>query len=540
MEKMNRKIINREISWLSFNHRVLQEAEDPNVPLIERLRFLGIFSNNLDEFFKVRVATIKRMIDLRINPLKAVGDNPKNVLNQIQTNVIKLQDRFGYIYANLQKELEKENIFIINEMEVDPKQSDYIHKYFRKHILPVLSTILLRDDLPFPYLKDKSIYLATKLCCNSHDKPDYALIEIPSRTMSRFVVLPSEDHRVYVILLDDVIRLCLDEVFSIFNYDHFEAYTIKLTRDAELDIDNDLNKSILEKISKGVSGRSKGQPVRFLYDVRMPADLLEFIVNALRFDKYDNLIPGARYHNFRDFMKFPTLNRPDLEHEKFPPLTHRNLQSGQRLLNKIKEKDLLLHFPYHSFDQYVNMLRESSLDPDVVEIKSTLYRVADGSKVVNALINAARNGKKVTVNIELQARFDEEANIYWSRKLEAVGANVLFGVPGLKVHSKLTLVRRKENGKLVDYACVGTGNFHEGTARVYTDVLLCTADKRITGDVKKVFDLFENTYYNYSFRNLVVSPLNQRRKIYQLIDNEIKNARQGKEAYLLLKINNLV
>lgn len=538
--KFTKEIFNREISWLSFNHRVLQEADDSTVPLIERIKFLGIFSNNLDEFFKVRVATIKRMVDLGIKSSKVTAEKPKLVLDQIQQIVRHLQEQFGIIYNKILKELEKENIFIINEKQLSKKEGDFIKFYFHENILPVLSTVMLKPSREFPYMKDKSIYLAAKLCCNEKKQADYALIEIPAKGVTRFIVLPKESNKTRIILIDDVIRYCLSDVFSMFNYKYHEAYTIKLTRDAVLDIDNDLSQSFVEKISKSVKSRSKGQAVRFLYDADIPNDLLEYIYNELQFDTNDSLIGGGRYHNFKDFMQFPNLDKPHLENKKYPALKHKLLKSGKNILDVIKKQDIILHYPYHSFTQYIDLLREASIDPKVKEIRHTVYRVKDDSKVVNALINAARNGKKVIVNIELQARFDEETNIYWSKKLEEVGAKVLFGIPTLKIHAKLCIITRKEDNKLVDYACVGSGNFHEGTAKVYTDMTLFTANKKITDEVKKIFDYFENTYQNYSFRNLLVAPLNLRKKITSFIDAEIKNAKEGKPAYITAKINSLI
>ena len=534
-------MVNREIAWLSFNHRVLQEADDPSVPLIERIRFLGIFSNNLDEFFKVRVASIKRMIDLHINPLKITGDKPKNVLEQIQTLVIELQKQFGEVYDKILGELEKENIFIINEKKLNKKQGEFVRQYFQENIHPVLSVVLCKNLPEFPYMKDRSIYLAVKMFYTKK-KPDvdYAVIEIPSDSLSRFLVLPVEEGKNYVILIDDVIRYCLGDIFSLFDYDVYEAYTIKLTRDAELDMDNDMSKSLLEKIAKGLLSRSQGQPVRFIFDNQMPDDLLQFIIQRMGFDKYDNIIPGGRYHNFRDFIKFPNLGRNDLEYEKITPLQHKDFASTDSLLDAIDKKDILLHYPYHDFLHYINLLREVSIDPDVKSIKTTIYRVAEDSKVVNSLLNAARNGKKVTVNIELQARFDEATNIRWSKQLSEVGAKVLFGISGLKVHAKLLLITRVKNKKAVDYACIATGNFHEGTAKVYSDMALFTSDKRITKEVRRVFDLLEYSYRNYSFTHLLVSPITTRKRFIKLIDKEIANAKAGKEAYIIIKVNSLV
>ena len=541
MAKKQKKIVNRELSWLSFNERVLQEAQDPTTPLIERLRFLGIFSNNLDEFFKVRVATIKRMIDVQEGSKRVEGEKPKTILNKIQKKVIKLQNKFEYTYQNILRELEHHNIFIINEMELNPEQAIYVKRFFKEKIQPFLTPIMLHNVDEFPDLRDKSIYLATKLTSSKRDIEDeYALIEIPTHELSRFIVLPDESERKFIILLEDIIRFCLDDVFALFNFDTFEAWTIKLTRDAELDMDNDLSKSILEKISHSLGSRKQGQPVRFVFDNAIAKDLMDYIITMLDLDDDDNLIPGARYHNFKDFMKFPNIGGPELVYRKEVPLGHKDVKYHKSILQVIARKDIMLHVPYQSFDNFINLLREASMDPKVREIKMTIYRVAHNSKVINALINAAKNGKKVTVVVELQARFDEKSNIYWSKKLEEEGARVFFGIANLKVHSKLLLITRKEGTKVVNYASVGTGNFHEGNAKVYCDLFLLTMDRRIANEVAKVFNFFENPYKTFIYRNLLVSPLYQRRKIYQLIDNEIRNAKAGKDAYIIIKINNLV
>ncbi|MDP4210332.1 MAG: polyphosphate kinase 1 [Bacteroidota bacterium] len=533
-------IINRELSWLSFNERVLQEAADPTVPLAERIKFLGIFSNNLDEFFKVRVATIRRMIDLKFSNKKILGDDPEKLLTKIQETVIRLQKKFEAIYAEVLDELEKHNIFIIDETELNEEQSEFVMDYFEEKVQPALSPIMLRNLEKFPFLKDKSIYLATKLSRTKPQKDfEYALIEIPT-VLPRFLVLPKNGDKKYVILLDDVIRYNLNIVFAIFDYDNFEAYTVKVTRDAELDIDNDLSKSFVEKIQKGVSGRKKGQPVRFVYDEAMPRDMLKYLKNALDFDNYDSMIPGGRYHNFKDFMSFPNVGIPALENPPAPPCFHPKIKDERSILHRIDERDILLHYPYQKFSHFINLLREAAINPNVKSIKITLYRVASNSKIINALINAARNEKEVTVIIELQARFDEQSNIYWSRKLEEAGVRVHFGIPGLKVHSKLLLITLKTGKKNLLYAGVSTGNFHEGNANVYTDVTLLTANKKIAHEVYKVFDFFENTYKYYNFKHLLVSPQFMRHKLEGLIDHEIDNAREGKNAYIILKINNLV
>ena len=538
---IEKKIINREISWLSFNERVLQEAADPNVPLVERFRFLGIFSNNQDEFFNVRVATIKRMIDVEKSTGLKNKEKPKKVLNQIQQKVIDIQEKFEKVYADLIKELAKHQIFIINESQLNYEQAAYVRQFFHDKVLSVISPIMLHNLNSFPAIKDKSIYLTIKMISIlNEERPEYAMIEIPSEVISRFVVLPSVQRKRYIILLDDVIRYCLDDVFSTFRFDRYEAYTIKLTRDAELDIDNDLSKSFLEKISESVSDRKKGQPVRFVYDSNIPADLLDYLKKNLGLDEEDNLIPDGRYHNFKDYMQFPNLGGKRLVYKETPPVPHPILKPHESKVAKIRKKDLLIHVPYQKFDHYINLLREAAIDPRVTSIKVTLYRVARDSRVINALTNAAMNGKKVTVIIELQARFDEKANIYWSKRLEEAGARVIFGMAGLKVHSKLTLISLTENKEKINIATVGTGNFHEGTANVYSDMHLLTADPRITDEVYKIFKFFEATYKPSKYKHLPVSPLNMRNRINSMIDNEIRNAREGKEAYILLKLNSLV
>jgi polyphosphate kinase len=534
-------IINRELSWLSFNHRVLQESSDKLIPLIERLRFLGIFSNNLDEFFKVRVATIKRMIDIQHGTQRVEGIKPQRLMNAIQKKVIILQNQFETTFNNLLTELEKNNIFLINERELNPEQEHAVKQYFKEKVRPVISPIMLHNIDTFPYLKDYAIYLAIKLSSSVDvDKKEYALIEIPTDVLPRFIQLPDNGNRKFIILLEDIIRSSLEEIFSIFNFNIFEAWTIKMTRDAELDVDNDLTQSFLEKISKGVSGRKTGQPVRFLFDNSIAKDLLNYIIECLGLDEDNNLIPGARYHNFKDFIAFPNVGDESLQYKKLPPLGHPDVQDNKSILAVMREKDFMLHVPYQDFNIFISLLQEASIDPDVTEISITIYRVTKNSKVINALMNACRNGKKVNVVIELQARFDEETNIYWSRKLEEVGANISFGIPNLKVHAKLLLITRKENRRKAHYICVSTGNFHEGNAGVYSDLILFTSDKRLTYEVKKIFEFFEHTYRNQNFKHLIVSPLYMRRKFYRYIDQEIKHAKAGKEAYIKLKINNLV
>lgn len=542
MKKKSIPYINREISWLSFNERVLQEASDETTPLIERVKFLGIFSNNRDEFYRVRVATVRRLSKLGKKALGLYGDDPVELLPKLQRKVIEQQIRFEEIYAKILKELAEHKIFIINEKQLTKYQIPFVKEYFHTDIMPALFPIMVDEVRSFPYMKDKSGYLFTKLISSDEKKKiKYALIEIPSKATNRFVVLPLENENKYVILLDDIIRFCVDEIFEVFGYKALESYNIKLTRDAELDIDNDVSKSMLEKISKGVKDRKKGLPVRFVYDAAMPNDMLSFIMKKLNMNKKDNAIPGGRYHNFKDFINFPTLGEKKLIYKHPTPLEHKFLiHNKETILKTAMHKDILLHYPYHTFNHIINLLREASIDPIVESIKITLYRMADASRIANALVNAVKNGKKVTVLVELQARFDEENNIYWASKLQDEGAQVIYGVTGLKVHSKLCLITSKIKGKEIRCAHIGTGNFNERTARIYTDFSLITCDKRITEEVAKVFEFYVDNFKVGNFKHLAVAPFYMRKIFTSHINKEIAHAKAGKKASIILKMNSLV
>lgn len=535
-------VINREISWLSFNNRVLQEASDASVPLVERLKFIGIFSSNLEEFFRVRVATLQRMVDAGIGSHKMVyGGNPKRVLKQIHEVVVEQRGRFDRVFAEVRTALEKENVFIIDERQLLPEHGAFVQRYFDESVRPTLVPVILDSIEGFPELKNGVIYLAVRLESKQNGaKPRHALIEVSTDTLPRFLVLPSAGEKRYLIMLDDVIRFGLKDIFSIFEIDGASAYTIKLTRDAEIQIDDDVTMSLMDKISKSLKKRKEGPPVRFVYDRDLPSDLLEFIMKRANLRKLDNVIAGGRYHNARDFASFPNVGGPQLEYEPQPPLRHPALADTRSVLSVIRKQDVLLHLPYQSFDHVIDLLREAAIDPKVKSISMTLYRVAHDSHVVNALINAVRNGKKVTVLLELQARFDEEANIRWTRKLEDEGARLIGGVQGLKVHAKLALITRKEEGKLVEYALFGTGNFNEATARVYADHILMTSNPRMTGELRKVFDFLETNYRTHQYQEIMVSPFDMRRVLHKLVRREIKNAKAGKPAYIDVKLNALV
>ena len=541
MAKKNKSYINREISWLSFNARVLQEAADPSVPLVERLKFLGIFSSNLDEFYRVRVGTLQRMQKAGVRSKSYLfGETPAQVLKEIQEIVLQQRQEFDKIFTELYEELARHRIFVINEKQLTDEQARFILNYFQQEVRPRLVPIILSSLPEFPDLKNQVIYLAIHLFRERDQKVKFALIEIPVDVLPRFIVLPETDSVKNIIMLDDVIRFGLKDIFATFDFDKIEAYTIKLTRDAELDIEDDVTKSDFEKISKSLKQRKTGQPVRFVYDREMPADLLEFILKSNKLKSFDNSIPGGRYHNAKDFINFPNVGDPSLVYPKSPPLRHEWFEKHKSMFNAIYEKDVLLVYPYNSFHYLTDLLREAAIDPKVISIKMALYRVAKHSNVVNALINARRNGKRISVLLELKARFDEEANIYWTERLEEEGAHLVNSVPGLKVHAKLCLITRKEGKKLVNYAIVGTGNFNESTAKIYSDHALFTAQKHITAEVVKVFEFLENNYKTHIYQRLLVAPFDMRKKFSRMIKNEVKNARAEKKAFIYIKLNNLV
>ena len=536
---MNKSYIPKEISWLSFNERVLQEAENKEVPLLERFKFLGIYSNNLDEYFRVRVATLKRLSLFGSKSKTILGYNPKATLKKIHEIVITQNKKFEKIYSGLLQELAKHNIHIINEKQLNKEQSEFVQKYFHKEVRTRLMPFLIEKDSELPNLTDDAIYLAIYLLKTETQKKRFALLEVPANVLPRFILLPENNDEKYIIFLDDIIRYGLKEIFFIFDFDEISAYTIKLTKDAELEIADDISESYIDKLSKSLQQRKWGSPVRFIYDREIPEELLKIITKKLHSGPDDVIIPSDRYHNFKHFMNFPKLGRKKFYYEPLVPITHRDIQPGKSILSAIKKKDIMLFFPYHPFDYFIDLLREASIDPFVTSIQITLYRLARNSSVINALLNAVRNGKNVTTVVELQARFDEEANILWGNKLLDEGVKVIYGVPGLKVHSKLCLITRVKDNVSQRYAAVGTGNFNEDTARVYTDHLLFTTNKKITNEVFKAFNFFNVNYKKDNFYHLVLSPFFLRNKVILLIENEIKNAKAGKKAFIYLKLNNL-
>ena len=536
---MIHKYIDREKSWLAFNARVLQEAADDSVPLLDRLRFLGIFSNNLDEFFRVRFAAIRRLSLSGISGEKYLGGvSAQQLVKEITEIVIEHQAESLNILNEIESQLQKENIYIINENDLDKDQENYLKDFFIQRVSPELVTIILNDLAEFPLLKDTFGYLAVKLVMKKEEEVRYAVIEIP-KTINRFVVLPSKNEKQYVILLDDVSRQNLSSIFNIFDYQSISAHMIKITRDASLDIDSDLSKSMIEKIALSVKDRRIGEPVRFIYDQEIEEDTLNFFLDKMHIVSTDSIIPGGRYHNRRDYMDFPNLGRFDLLYQSNVPLPIPGLSLEGSMLDKISEKDYLLNAPYQSFSYLTKFLREAALDPKVLSIKITLYRLAKNSQIISSLINAAKNGKKVTVQIELQARFDEASNISYAEQMKTEGIELIFGIKGLKVHSKICVIERQEKDKIKRYGFVSTGNFNESTAKVYTDVTLFTSHQQILKDINKIFDFFDVNYRVHRYKHLIVSPHYTRSKFVKLIDREITHALAGRKTYIKLKMNSL-
>lgn len=535
---MGQKLLeNRELSWLSFNERVLQEAIDEKNPLIERVRFLGIFSNNRDEFFRVRVASVRRMLELGKKARQQLYNDPEELLEQISKKVISQEAMFLETYNMLVHQLAEADIHLVNEKSLSDSQKQYALDYFKDKVRPALVPLMLSKK-SVPDLTDKSSYLAVKMVMKNDPSVKYALIEVPSAILPRFFVLPAEGKSKYVMFLDDVIRLGLEQVFKIFPFKSIQACAVRMTRDAELDIDEDIDESIMEKLSKSINKRKKAQPVRFVHDKKIPQDMLDYLVKTLKLS--GNIIPSGRYHNLRDFMSFPDFGMKKHTFPKWIPTRHPELRNKGSLLEVIGKQDIMLNYPFQSFNHTIDILREAAIDPAVQEIKINMYRIAENSNIVNALINASKNGKSVTAVMELRARFDEEHNMLLSRKLQENGVRVIFGVDGLKVHCKLVVITRKVRSQIQHIAHIGTGNFHEGTAKVYTDISLWTANSKISREVYKVFEFFNSNYKRGTYRQLIVSPFNMRRKMGDLIDKEVRNAKAGKPAYMILKLNNLV
>lgn len=536
-KKAHSDYIDRDLSWMYFNRRILQEATKENVPLLERLGFLGIYSNNLDEFFRVRMATLSRIAECEDKSLRKESEHARKLIKRINRLNAVYAKEYEEALAGVRSRLRDEHIFLLNENELDEEQQRYVRRFFRQRLSGFVSPVWITAARQLTEETDDSIYLAVKMNTEGRKAGDYALIELPVQVSGRFVRLPDREGNKYLMYLDDVIRYCLPFIFGGLGYTHFEAYAFKFTKDAEMEIGNDLRTGVLQKISKGVKSRRKGDALRVIYDQDMPAALHKRVMNLLNLDKLDTVQAGGRYHNHKDLMAFPDCGRDDLKYPVWKPIVRPETNSSRdSVLRMVQEGDRFIHVPYHSFDYYIRLLQEAAIHKEVKSIKTTLYRLAKDSKVVKALICAARNGKKVTVVIELLARFDEASNINWSKKMQDAGVHVIFGVENLKVHSKITHIGMR-NGS--DIACVSTGNFHEGNARVYTDYMLMTAAKNIVKDVNAVFTFIEKPYMPVTFKELLVSPNEMKKKFVRLINNEIRNRQQGKPAYIKVKINHI-
>lgn len=535
----------REISWLYFNERVLQEAENEYTPLMERMKFLAIFSSNLDEFFRVRVAQLRRV--QRVNGKKAISDfqnSPDEILEAIQLKTQWLQDRFNKIYQNsILPRLAEQKIFLVNDTQINDTQKQQVKEYFKANINYLLFPVIIDDLRHMPHLRDRSIYLAVRLSDSKNVlNPKHAIIEVPVGILNRFYQLPTNENGNFIICLEDIIKLNLGQIFQQFDYDTYEAYIIKITRDAEFVIDadeRDYTVTLLDKIQKSLKQRSRGVPTRFVYDAAMPKPMLDLFAKKLEL-KNVNMVAGGKYHNFKDFMDFPKVGGAHNYYPSLPALGIKELDNSKNLFDVIAKHDVLLHHPYQSFDYLIRLLREAAIDPNVHTIKITLYRVAKHSNVVNALINAIKNGKIVIVLMELQARFDEESNIYWTNQLQEAGAHVHFGKPGQKVHTKFCLIYRKENNHTVKYAHLSTGNYNGVTSRIYSDFAIFTKDERLVNELEMISDQLFLNLKRGVYKHLLVAPDNMKRKFLEMIDNEAANKKAGNPAYIIAKMNSLV
>ena len=536
--EQKQRYINRELSWLDFNARVLQEAAHKDVPLLERLRFIGIFSNNLDEFFQVRFATVQRIAQSEMTGKKIFGgQSASDLLKSITKKVIEQQKESSQILTSIEKELEKEQIYLINENQVLAEHEAFLKEYFIQKVSPALMTIVVSEDENQDF-SDHLAFLAVKLRFQENDteKTQYALIELPT-DLDRFVVLPNLGEKQYVMFLDDLIRYHFHLIFNFFEFTHIESHMIKVTRDAELDMEGDVSKSYINKIVESVRERILAEPVRLVYDNEIAPDTLEIVKNLLGVGTNDSLIPGGRYHHRRDYMNFPQLHRRDLQYERKDPLPIEGLSLEKSIFKALESKDYLLYTPYHSFSFVIKFLREAALDPEVTTIKITIYRLSKISNVARSLINAAKNGKKVLVQIELQARFDETNNITYAEQMQAAGVELIFGIPGLKVHSKICVIEKKTQGKKKRYGFISTGNFNEDTAKIYTDYTLFTSNQKILKEVNKVFNFLQVHYKLKKYKHLIVSPHYTKNALVKMINQEIENHKAGLPSGIRLKLN---
>ena len=532
-EVMKKAYVERDVSWMYFNHRILQEAEKEFVPLLERLSFLGIYSNNLDEFFRVRVASLNRMLERKLDK-----DTEQQIKKSLKT-INKLNESYSKEYTEavdrVFEELETHKIRLVTEASLNDEQKDFLSQFFYDKLNGSVNPIWLSEIEDLTVLEDNRIYLIVEKCEKKDNKKKYAIVKVPDRIYGRWVKIPSSDGFDNIMYLDDVIRYCLPLVFLGFKESTYRAYSFKFTKDAEMEMDNDADFGTMEKIALGVNSRKKGEAVRVIYDHEMPREMQRKLRDRLNTKELDASLAGGRYQNHKDLMSFPDCGRKDLKYDKWTPIMKPEFISNESILDQIREKDRFIHVPYHNFNGYIRVLREAAIKPEVKSIKTTLYRLAKDSKVVKALITAARNGKKVTAVVELLARFDEESNIKWSKRMQEEGVNVIFGVEGLKIHSKLLYIESKKG----NIACIGTGNFHEGNAKIYTDYLMMTARPKIVNEVAKVFDFIDRPFSPFRFSELLVSPNSMKSRILRMLDTEIRNAGEGKEAWVKIKINHI-
>lgn len=530
---MKKAYVERDVSWMYFNHRILQEAEKEFVPLLERLSFLGIYSNNLDEFFRVRVASLNRMLERKLDK-----DTEQQIKKSLKT-INKLNESYSKEYTEavdkVFEELETHKIRLVTEANLNDEQKDFLSQFFYDKLNGSVNPIWLSEIEDLTVLEDNRIYLIVEKCEKKDNKKKYAIVKVPDRIYGRWVKIPSSDGFDNIMYLDDVIRYCLPLVFLGFKESTYRAYSFKFTKDAEMEMDNDADFGTMEKIALGVNSRKKGDAVRVIYDHEMPREMQRKLRDRLNTKELDASLAGGRYQNHKDLMSFPDCGRKDLKYDKWTPIMKPEFVSNESILDQIREKDRFIHVPYHNFNGYIRVLREAAIKPEVKSIKTTLYRLAKDSKVVKALITAARNGKKVTAVVELLARFDEESNIKWSKRMQEEGVNVIFGVEGLKIHSKLLYIESKKG----NIACIGTGNFHEGNAKIYTDYLMMTARPKIVNEVAKVFDFIDRPFSPFRFSELLVSPNSMKSRILRMLDTEIRNAGEGKEAWVKIKINHI-
>nr|WP_294802929.1 RNA degradosome polyphosphate kinase [Prevotella sp.] len=532
-EVMKKAYVERDVSWMYFNHRILQEAEKEFVPLLERLSFLGIYSNNLDEFFRVRVASLNRMLERKLDK-----DTEQQIKKSLKT-INKLNESYSKEYTEavdrVFEELETHKIRLVTEASLNDEQKDFLSQFFYDKLNGSVNPIWLSEIEDLTVLEDNRIYLIVEKCEKKDNKKKYAIVKVPDRIYGRWVKIPSSDGFDNIMYLDDVIRYCLPLVFLGFKESTYRAYSFKFTKDAEMEMDNDADFGTMEKIALGVNSRKKGDAVRVIYDHEMPREMQRKLRDRLNTKELDASLAGGRYQNHKDLMSFPDCGRKDLKYDKWTPIMKPEFISNESILDQIRQKDRFIHVPYHNFNGYIRVLREAAIKPEVKSIKTTLYRLAKDSKVVKALITAARNGKKVTAVVELLARFDEESNIKWSKRMQEEGVNVIFGVEGLKIHSKLLYIESKKG----NIACIGTGNFHEGNAKIYTDYLMMTARPKIVNEVAKVFDFIDRPFSPFRFNELLVSPNSMKSRILRMLDTEIRNASEGKEAWVKIKINHI-